>query len=38
MTEHFPSFDCVVSSRKEFVCDADSGVYTKTHFLKLHPI
>ena len=23
-TEHFPKFDCVVSSRREFVCDADA--------------
>ena len=23
-TNNFPKFDCVVSSRREFVCDADA--------------
>ena len=23
-TEHFPKFDCVVNSGREFVCDADA--------------
>ena len=27
-TEHFPKFDCVVNSRKEFVCDADAESFS----------